>query len=375
MYDSIKLENFRSFEELSISGLKRVNLFVGKNNAGKTSILEAIELLSSNGYPTALLKIPRRREERVYLATEERLRTDVDIRHLFIGHQLEENSWLRISGQSRSKEHILECRIVDNTTSQQDISQQGMFNSGDDPLNFEKLLALQLTGSELAEKIHIPISSEGVLFMDDRVRVIRPLVSNPTHPTPITFLGTEGIDSSQLKKFWDLIVLTPKEGKVYEALRSIAPDIEGIAFTGTGTVRYSSGGSAFGIVVKSKNADRIPLGSMGDGIRRLLGLAICLVNSENSCLLIDEIDTGLHYSTMADMWSFIIQTANLLNVQVFATTHSWDCVRALAWLQQESPDLADSVTLHRVDMGEPKTMCYSTEELEIAARHHIEVRG
>jgi len=369
MYDSIKLENFRSFEELSISGLKRVNLFVGKNNAGKTSILEAIELLSANGYPTALLKISRRREERVYLATEERLRVDVDIRHLFMGHQLEENLWLRISGQSGSKKRFLKCCIVENTISQQGV----LYNSDDDPLNFEKLLALQLTGSELAEEIYIPLSSDGV-FMEDRgIRVMRTSVSNST---PVAFLGTEGIGSSQLKKFWDSIVLTPKEDKVYEALRSIAPDIERIAFVGTAeTARYSNSGSAFGIIVKFKNADRIPLGSMGDGIRRLLGLAICLVNSENSCLLIDEIDTGLHYSTMEDMWSFIIQTANLLNIQVFATTHSWDCVRALAWLQQERPDLADSVTLHRVDMGEPKTMCYSTEELEIAARHHIEVRG
>ena len=341
MYDSIKLENFRTFKELNISGLKRVNLFVGKNNAGKTSILEAIELLSSDG--SALSRIPHRREEN-------------SIRHLFNGHQLEENSQFQISSRFKDKQYFLQCRILLNLN----------------PQEFEKLFSLQIESSELERKVLIPLSSEGefdrgmfrynILTMQKQTK--RTLLNNST---PIIFLESKGMDSSELKESWDSIVLTPKEEKVYEALQSITSDVERIAFTTE---------SLSGIFGKLKNVSgRIPLGTMGDGVRRLLGLAICLVNSENGYLLIDEIDTGLHYSTMEEMWSFVIQTANLFNIQVFATTHSWDCVRALGWLQQERPDLADSVTLHRVDMDESKTMCYSAEELEIAARHHIEVRG
>ena len=337
MYDSIKLENFRTFKKLNISGLKRVNLFVGKNNAGKTSILEAIELLSSDG--GALLRISRRREENL-------------IRHLFNGHRLEENSQFQISSQFEDKQYFLQCRIILNLN----------------PQEFEKLFSLQIESSELGGKINIPLSSEGEFergIFEHKILTMQKRML-PNNSTPIIFLESKGMDSSQLKKSWDSIVLTPKEEKVYEALQSITSDVERIAFTNELTS---------GIIVKLKNAGRVPLGVMGDGVRRLLGLAICLVNSENGYLLIDEIDTGLHYSTMEEMWSFVIQTANLFNIQVFATTHSWDCVRALAWLQRERPDLADSVTLHRVDIDELKTMRYSAEELEIAARHHIEVRG
>ncbi|MDY6993794.1 MAG: AAA family ATPase, partial [Pseudomonadota bacterium] len=124
-----------------------------------------------------------------------------------------------------------------------------------------------------------------------------------------------------------------------------------------------------------RNSTRVPLGILGDGIRRLLGLAVFLVKSAEGYLLVDEIDTGLHYSTMEDMWRFVIQTANRLNVQVFATTHSSDCVRALAWLQQDEPELAEYVVLHRIEADATQSTRYSAEELEIAARHHIEVRG
>ncbi|OUD16035.1 AAA family ATPase [Thioflexithrix psekupsensis] len=351
MYDSIGIKNFRAFNNLHVKNLKPVNLFVGKNNAGKTSILEAIELLSSNG--NALLKILERRQENSDVATEEQLaQVSFGIRHLFNGHRLEENLQFEISGQWKNKKRLLQFHIVPAEFTQ-------------DLFNFDKseeLLALLLESSELERKMYIPLSSDKSLLNG----LLR---ASANHSIPTLFLGTRDIDSRELNKLWDSILFTPKEEKVYEALRSISPTIERIAFTTT-TGRFSNG-----IIVKLQNANRVPLGSMGDGMRRLLGIAIALVNSENGILLVDEIDTGLHYSAMEDMWRFVIQTANLFNIQVFATTHSWDCVYALAGLHQEQPFISASVALHRVDVTESKTVCYSTEELEIATRHHIEVRG
>ena len=58
-----------------------------------------------------------------------------------------------------------------------------------------------------------------------------------------------------------------------------------------------------GVFIKlSKTGNRIPIGSMGDGMWRMLGLALALANAKGGVLLVDEIDTGLHYSVMADMW-------------------------------------------------------------------------
>ena len=70
----------------------------------------------------------------------------------------------------------------------------------------------------------------------------------------------------------------------------------------------------------------------------------------------------------------MIETARRLDVQVLATTHSLDCVRALAWVQEKNPKIAREVTLHRVERGLTQTVRYSMEELAIAAEHHLEVR-
>jgi len=91
--------------------------------------------------------------------------------------------------------------------------------------------------------------------------------------------------------------------------------------------------------------------------------------------MVDEIDTGLHHTVMTDMWRVLIKTAKRLNVQVFATTHSLDCVRSLAWLHEQEPDICQDARLHRVDIDYDKTTVYSAEEIAIAAKHHMEIRG
>ena len=184
------------------------------------------------------------------------------------------------------------------------------------------------------------------------------------------FLGTEGAPADSLQQIWDSLVLTSEEEKVTAAMKIIEPSIERLAFTSR-EARVSS--VAF---VKLAGEDqRVPLGSLGDGTRRLLALAIFLARATGGVLLVDEIDTGLHYTTLESMWRFVVETARRLDVQVFATSHSGDCVRALAWLQSDDPDLASAVSVHRVEKGVDAAVPYSAAEIETAARHHIEVRG
>jgi predicted ATPase len=156
--------------------------------------------------------------------------------------------------------------------------------------------------------------------------------------------------------------LTPEEDQVTTALRIIDPQIERIALVGDLRVwrRF--------FVRLSGSEQRLPLGSVGDGSKRLLALALHLVSARGGYLLVDEIDTGLHHTVMADMWRLVIETAKRLDIQVLATTHSLDCVRALAWVQEQNPDLASEVTLHRVEKGATETVAYSMEELVVKKR-------
>lgn len=90
--------------------------------------------------------------------------------------------------------------------------------------------------------------------------------------------------------------------------------------------------------------------------------------------MIDEIDTGLHYTAMQDMWRMVIQTARNLSVQVFATTHSKDCIEALGALHNIDSQLCESVRVHRIEKGYDKTITFHPEELATTVKIHGEIR-
>jgi AAA15 family ATPase/GTPase len=114
---------------------------------------------------------------------------------------------------------------------------------------------------------------------------------------------------------------------------------------------------------------------MGDGMRRVLAVATSLVSAENGILLVDEIDTGLHYETLTDMWRLILETSIQRNAQVFATTHSWDCVKSFQEALSTMPD-DDVGRLIRLEPQDDhiQAITYSRDELTIAIQNGIEVR-
>ena len=110
---------------------------------------------------------------------------------------------------------------------------------------------------------------------------------------------------------------------------------------------------------------------MGDGIWRLLGIALALVRARGGILLVDEIDTGLHYTVLTKMWQLVYETAKRLDVQVFATTHSRDCYEALGEVTE--PGRQD-ISLQRIERGRPEAVAYREAILRTAAERGLEVR-
>ena len=107
----------------------------------------------------------------------------------------------------------------------------------------------------------------------------------------------------------------------------------------------------------------------------MLSLAIHLVSAKGGTLLVDEIDDGLHFRVMRSLWGFLITEARRLDVQVFATTHSADCVSALGWVHRLGDDPLDDVSALRVDPDRKIAAHYSADELDTAVEGTIEVRG
>lgn len=359
---SVHIAGYRSFRRLTVEGLSLVNLFVGKNNAGKTSLLDAIELLTL-GTPRALFRSPiRRGEDFLRSAEDERPpgRTEIDISHIFNGHSLTGASFSIIG---RPGPASVVCRVVDAGA---DVA-AGLQPRLPDLEPVGPALALSFESHLTSTPTRIPMGPGGAIPLDVR-RHLAP-TGLPENVPPANFLRPESSDPGRLLALWDSIALTPEEHRVVDAMRIIEPDIERIAFLGDER-RYIR--SVFLKLAGSEQ--RLPIGSVGDGLKRLLALSLHLIPAKNGFLFVDEIDTGLHFSVMADMWRMVVQTAKRLNIQVFATTHSLDCVNAFAWIRDDMSIDDSDVALHRIEKGINSTVRYAPEELAIAARHHLEVR-
>jgi hypothetical protein len=359
MLRSLSIENFRAFPQFKMAGLGRINLCVGTNNCGKTSILEAISILVANGSTDELARALARRDD--YWTDNIRSRTrqsEFEIRHIFHGHELVENAFFRVSATNDFHSQQLIARVVDG-------SQRSLFPEDGKGLDLE---LVREGNAPLARRI--PITPSGHLITEMRS------FSRPRDEAalPTKFITTEALKRDEVIALFDAIVLTPEENSVIEALRTIEPLLERIAPISSDK-RGSIDSSRGGLVVKLRgSAQRIPIGSMGDGIWRLLGIALSLVGARGGILLVDEIDTGLHYSVMADMWRMVRETAARLDVQVFATTHSRDCVESLAAISRAGVTSESEVTIQRVERGVESAMAFSERDIVIAAERHIEVR-
>lgn len=56
-YQTINISHFRGIEHIKLTSLKQVNLIVGKNNSGKTSVLESFFLLAGMSEPRLTIAI------------------------------------------------------------------------------------------------------------------------------------------------------------------------------------------------------------------------------------------------------------------------------------------------------------------------------
>jgi len=359
MLRDITIENYRLFEKFRLEGMTQINLLVGANNSGKSSLLEAIYLFVNQNEPAALLEILDMRGEITpdsFRYSSTRVRGGYQILHIFRGHILREEHPIKISSL-KELETSLTVSLVENYEEGNERQIKSSFEGIEDDAVEPELRLVFSYNDDIIRSV--PISEDGLL--------IRRLA--PGSGKDNRFVTTDYLDQREVAALWDQITLTPKEDRVLEALRILEPNVERLSFT-------SQQSPKSGILLKIKGGDYpVPLGSMGDGMRRILVLAASLVSSENGTLLVDEIDTGLHYDALTKMWRLVIETAKRLNVQVFATTHSWDCLSSFqkALSEANENNLGTVFRLERRN-GQIDYVSYSGEEIDVAVEHDIEVR-
>ena len=366
MYSSMEVLGYRGFDSFRLSGLGHVNLLVGMNNSGKTSILECIELLQSGGNPEVLYSILSRRGE--LARVDGPGRTLPVVRHLFAGHDAVDRS-LMISGEERdggAARHIsLHSESIEGS--------ELLPNADGEPEDgeFEDVqmapYVLHVESSTMAEPFRTKMTSTGML---PEFRF--PRRAPPTRPA--LFLRTEGMTVSDIVRYFSDVVLTEREEHVLDALRVVEPAIERIAPIALEGPTFARP-TRSGVFVKLEDVEeRVPLGSLGDGLWRMLGLALALANCRGGVLLVDEIDTGLHYTVMEKMWRMVSEQAAALSVQVFATTHSRDCWESLRSIARPDSISSGEVTIQRIERQRQEGIRFGKEGIVAAAERGLEVR-
>ena len=127
-------------------------------------------------------------------------------------------------------------------------------------------------------------------------------------------------------------------------------------------------------IVRARNLPRpVPLRSFGDGLNRLFGIVLSLVNAKGGLLLIDEFENGMHHTVQLDAWRAVFELSGRLGIQVFATSHSWDSIEAFQKAASETPEEGVLVRLSRKGEDILSTI-FAEDELAVATRDRIEVR-
>ncbi|MCI0487282.1 MAG: AAA family ATPase [Blastocatellia bacterium] len=367
--DSLEISNFRAFRHLRIERLGRVNLIVGKNNTGKTSLLEALWLYEYQASPWIIWQILEARDEgrrplsragRDPLDGEDQEENRIlTIKHLFygrkeVGKDLEPIKIGSIYSPEKTLSAIVRwytIEVYEEIGRELEPLRLEEYNTADNPVPG---LAIKIGGlSEIFYRLDVtpffPLSLKGI---------------------PCIFIPANGLHMMDIGRLWDSIALTNLEEDVLDSMRIIAPYVERVNLISP----PHSPKERVPFVKIAGYDEPIPLRSLGEGMNRLFSIALALVNAKGKMLLIDEVESGLHYSAQPDVWRLIFEAAHRLNVQVFATTHSWDCIEAFQQAAQEN-EQEEGVLIRLVNKnGEIVADLFDEKELGIAAREEIEIR-
>ncbi|MEZ2225427.1 ATP/GTP-binding protein [Microcoleus sp.] len=378
MLESFHIDNFRLFKHLEVRKLGRVNLIVGKNNSGKSTFLEALELYTSNASAIVLLDLLKSRQETWFSEAQPHSQNFISnsVRHLFHGHKLPPIGEQGISlGEvaSNIKLHI-SAAAYQNKNDDEGTLRKVRISDREIDENISNVEVFIV--AEEGERTRRLFSLDNKDMRDNRNRMIS-LSERQQSELKYTWqiVSTENMPNRKLAALWDLTSLTDLESEVISALRLIDDRVTGVAFVENSgnDFRTRENGQRIALV-KIKGIDEpLPLKSMGDGMTRLFHIIVALVNARNGLLLIDEFENGLHWSIQPKVWDIVFQLSERLNVQVFATTHSRDCIKGFYDAWNNYPTLGGFFRLDEKN-GLIKATEYTSESLSDSIDMDVEVR-
>ncbi|MDR3555226.1 MAG: AAA family ATPase [Syntrophobacteraceae bacterium] len=367
---TLDIQHFRALRQLKIDRIGRVNLLTGRNNTGKSSVLEALRILASDADPAIINSILRYREEDLGNTEEspsiaaEGLFQLASLFHGFPRFSSEIDP-IKIASSGGYRPMRLSIKV-------------GLFSEVREPDGTRKLVPRQQTLLDDDEGLPALVIEVGetrrILSIDYPRRyasrgMLRTDMTGDSRLPCVYVSPYGGEQTATLGKLWDKIALSDLEKDVVDALRIIDPVISAVSMVGGEGPRQSRTA-----IVRTAGFPRpVPLRSFGDGLNRLFSIIVSLVNAKDGLLLIDEFENGMHYTVQEDAWRLIFKLAGRLDIQVVATTHSWDTVLAFQKAAADDPEEGALIRLSRKGEEIVPTV-FDEDELAVVTRNEIEVR-
>lgn len=366
LLSSFEVHSFRVFHHLKIKRLGRVNLITGKNNIGKSCLLEALCLYATRGSLLTMRQLLESRDEIAHTAAQESLKSKSwSVRNLLWERKnLEDQPDPVQIGPVGSSEQTLRIEIVWYKEQQDSSGQRQWVLTDEQADSIASVPGVRILWHDqpiLRYPFEIDLPEIRQLSLPKKFKELE---------LPHTFVPANGLTRGTIAQWWDKIALTVLEQDVVAALKIIAPGVERVNLVG----RSTGDGKRIPLVKMDTTPEPLPLRSLGDGMNRLFGIALALVNAKEGILLIDEIDSGLHYSVQPDLWRLVFAVAERLNIQVFATTHSWDCISAFQQAAAQHTTSPGMLIRLSEKNGDIVSTVFDEQRLAVATREQIEVR-
>jgi len=363
MIKDIEISNFRCFEHTKIEGFERVNLIGGKNNSGKTALLEAI-FLYSYPYPNTIHPYIRGIIRRQSLAVVQAVPKNAWDNLLF---NLDRKNIIELKGsQSNQGDKLVKISISGSL-------KDSVLGISED---WQKLYDFIAKDKSVISILNIHTSFDHDHDSNDEqmnyflIASSKEILALPNggDEEPVIIAASVNKSLEELSESYTKIVFNEQEEEVLKALQILDPSIEKIESFFLGEPN---------LYLKRKERKRLTISLFGEAINRLIEMIFALLLNPQKIIFIDEIENSIYYTAYPDIWKTLFRLAIELDSQIFATTHSLEMIQAFADVGLEYyPEQGAYFELAR----SPRTdkiigIKRQLSTLEYALKHGNEVRG
>ncbi len=367
MYRSFTIKNFRCFDELTVEGMGRINLIAGKNNVGKTALLEALWVHSGAVNPDLAVRIDSFRGL-------EQQTLESFLGSLFRGFDRELTIEICSTGDWEDSPFYHKIYFEDGSSFEMPLAgpendQLSLFQNSSIAMRASQVVVMEYSdgmGEKTIAKGRLvarqlgPVQDVG---LEVAFETGQPLQD---HARAI-FLAARraSVGLEDVNRYSELEVNGEADG-VLEILQCVEPELKRLAVV--------SARQAPSIYADVGRGRLIPIQLLGDGMSRILSLALAIASAPEGNVMVDEIENGVHHSVMEKVWKAIGAFARSYDVQIFATTHSYECIGA-AYRAFES-DEEDELRLFRIERspeGKYRAVKFDRERIGSAYQFNMDV--